>query len=59
MLLLDFLCEKVDKLTGENQLPHLLLYGPPSTSKTLTILIIAPQALWILLPKHDFRTKCI
>jgi DNA polymerase III delta prime subunit len=40
-MLLDFLCEKVDKLKGENQLPHLLLYGPPSKGKTSTILVVA------------------
>jgi replication factor C subunit 3/5 len=32
---------EVDRLTGENWLPHLLLYGPPGTGKTSTILAVA------------------
>lgn len=32
---------EVDRLTGENRLPHLLLYGPPGTGKTSTILAVA------------------
>ncbi|KAL5698917.1 Subunit of heteropentameric Replication factor C (RF-C) [Ranunculus cassubicifolius] len=31
----------IDRLTSENNLPHLLLYGPPGTGKTSTILAIA------------------
>ncbi|CAK7346946.1 unnamed protein product [Dovyalis caffra] len=31
----------IDRLTGENRLPHLLLYGPPGTGKTSTILAVA------------------
>jgi hypothetical protein len=58
-MLLDFLCEKVDKLKGENRLPHLLLYGPLSRGKTSTILVVTLQALWILVPKHDFGIECI
>lgn len=33
--------ETIDRLTGENRLPHLLLYGPPGTGKTSTILAVA------------------
>ncbi|KAJ7536426.1 hypothetical protein O6H91_12G069100 [Diphasiastrum complanatum] len=33
--------ETIDRLTGENKLPHLLLYGPPGTGKTSTILAVA------------------
>jgi len=40
MLVLLVVCE-VDRLTGENRLPHLLLYGPPGTGKTSTILAVA------------------
>ena len=36
-----FLLVVVDRLTGENRLPHLLLYGPPGTGKTSTILAVA------------------
>lgn len=33
--------DTIDRLTGENRLPHLLLYGPPGTGKTSTILAVA------------------
>ncbi|KAF5955044.1 hypothetical protein HYC85_007900 [Camellia sinensis] len=33
--------DTIDRLTGENKLPHLLLYGPPGTGKTSTILAVA------------------
>eukprot|EP00793_Prasinoderma_coloniale_P004371 PRCOL_00000131-RA len=35
--------ETIERLTGEDRLPHLLLYGPPGTGKTSTILAVARQ----------------
>ncbi|XP_057994387.1 replication factor C subunit 5-like [Hevea brasiliensis] len=33
--------DAIDRLTSENRLPHLLLYGPPGKGKTSTIFVMA------------------
>eukprot|EP00658_Telonema_sp_P-2_P042777 TRINITY_DN30771_c0_g1_i1.p1 TRINITY_DN30771_c0_g1~~TRINITY_DN30771_c0_g1_i1.p1 ORF type:complete len:341 (-),score=72.51 TRINITY_DN30771_c0_g1_i1:206-1228(-) len=39
----DQIVGTLNKLVGENKMPHLLFYGPPGTGKTSTILAIARQ----------------
>ena len=40
----------VKRLAAENRLPHLLLFGPPGTGKTSTILALARQLYGPALP---------